>query len=159
MFYTRLHCLLQHLLLLLWCVPTKVCVYQLKGPIVMYGLRLFNVVLQELHCLPKCLHVCIIRVRGCYRFTKFHCSTIYCLRLFTLFTTVIIVVCSLYVYTKFYCCVSELHGHLCPYRYGLRLFIVVLQELQCLPNCVHVNIIRVIGSYHVLFVYTFKLLR
>ena len=33
-------------------------------PIIMYGLRLFNVVLQELHCLPKCLHVCIIRVRG-----------------------------------------------------------------------------------------------
>ena len=31
-------------------------------PIIMYGLRLFNVVLQELHCLPKCLHVCIIRV-------------------------------------------------------------------------------------------------
>ena len=27
--------------------------------IVMYGLRLFIVVLQELHCLPNCLHVCI----------------------------------------------------------------------------------------------------
>ena len=29
-------------------------------PIIMYGLRLFNVVLQELHCLPKCLHVCLL---------------------------------------------------------------------------------------------------
>ena len=28
-------------------------------PIILYGLRLFNVVL---HCLPKCLHVCIIRL-------------------------------------------------------------------------------------------------
>ena len=35
-------------------------------PIVMYGLRLFIVVLQELHC----LHVFMIRVRGCYHFTK-----------------------------------------------------------------------------------------
>ena len=40
-------------------------------PIVMYGLRLF---IQELHCLSKCLHVCMIRVRGCYHFTKFRCS-------------------------------------------------------------------------------------
>ena len=38
--------------------------------IVMYCLRLFIVVLQELHCLPTCLHVCIIRVRGCYHITK-----------------------------------------------------------------------------------------
>ena len=37
-------------------------------PYHMYCLRLFNVVL---HCLPKCLHVCIIRVRGCYHITKF----------------------------------------------------------------------------------------
>ena len=28
---------------------------------VMYGLRLFIVVLQELHCLPNCLHVCMMR--------------------------------------------------------------------------------------------------
>ena len=44
-------------------------------PIVMYCLRLFIVVLQELHCFPKCLHVFMIRVRGCYYFTKFHCFT------------------------------------------------------------------------------------
>ena len=31
--------------------------------IVMYGLRLFIVVLQELHCLSNCLHVCMIRVK------------------------------------------------------------------------------------------------
>ena len=29
-------------------------------PIIMYGLRLFIVVLQELHCLPNCLHACMI---------------------------------------------------------------------------------------------------
>ena len=44
-------------------------------PIIMYGLRLFNVVLQELHCSPNCLHDCMIRVRGCYHFIKFRCST------------------------------------------------------------------------------------
>ena len=51
----ELHCLLQCLLLLLWCVHWKVCVYQVSSwlvvvwvsymaiyvPIVMYGLRLF----------------------------------------------------------------------------------------------------------------------
>ena len=37
-------------------------------PIIMYGLRLFNVVLEELHCLPNCLHDCMMRVRGCYHF-------------------------------------------------------------------------------------------
>ena len=46
-------------------------------PIVMYGLRLFIVVLQELHCLPNCLHVCMIRVRGCYHITKVCCSIPY----------------------------------------------------------------------------------
>ena len=29
-------------------------------PIIMYGLRLFNVVLQGLHCLPNCLHDCMM---------------------------------------------------------------------------------------------------
>ena len=47
--------------------------------IVMYGLRLFIVVLQELHCLSNCLsnclHVFMIRVRGCYHVTKFRYST------------------------------------------------------------------------------------
>ena len=40
-------------------------------PIIMYGLRLFNVVLQELHCLLNCLHVCMMRVRGCYHSPSF----------------------------------------------------------------------------------------
>ena len=44
-------------------------------PIVMYGLRLFIVVLQELQCLPNCLHVIIIRDVGFYHFIKFRCST------------------------------------------------------------------------------------
>ena len=39
-------------------------------PIVMYGLRLFTVVIQELHCLPNCLHVLKIVVRGWYHITK-----------------------------------------------------------------------------------------
>ena len=41
-------------------------------PIVMYGLRLFIVVLQEL---PNCLHVSIIRVIGIYHLAKFRSST------------------------------------------------------------------------------------
>ena len=44
-------------------------------PIVMYGLKLFVVVLQELHCLPIYLHVGFNRVIGFYHFTKFRCST------------------------------------------------------------------------------------
>ena len=40
-----------------------------------YCLRLFIVILQELHCLPNCLHVCMIRVRGWYHITKFCYST------------------------------------------------------------------------------------
>ena len=53
-------------------------VSELRGhlvPIVMYGLRLFIVVLQELHCLLNCLHIYMIKERGCYYFTKFLCST------------------------------------------------------------------------------------
>ena len=38
------------------------CVRAIYVPIVTYCLRLFIVVLQELHCLPNCLHVCMIRV-------------------------------------------------------------------------------------------------
>ena len=51
------------------------CVSDLRGYIVMYGLRLFIVVLQELHCLSNCLHVFMIRVIGCYHVTKFRYST------------------------------------------------------------------------------------
>ena len=47
------------------------CVMAIYVPIVMYGLRLFIVVLQEPHCLLNYLHACMIRVRGCYHITKF----------------------------------------------------------------------------------------
>ena len=43
-------------------------------PIVMYGLRLFVVVLQELHCLPKFWYVYIIVFMDFYQFTKFRPS-------------------------------------------------------------------------------------
>ena len=45
------------------CIPCFVSIIVsymvVHVPIVMYGLRLFIVVLQELHCLPNCLHICI----------------------------------------------------------------------------------------------------
>ena len=44
-------------------------------PNVVYDLRLFIVVLQELHCLPNCLHGFMIKVRVCYHVTKFCYST------------------------------------------------------------------------------------
>ena len=150
--------------------------------IVMYGLRLFIVVLQELHCLPNCLHVCMIRVRCCYHFTKFRCSTLSgseiakciawgCLLFFftrtTLFTTmftVIIVVHSL----KSMCIPSFVligycvHGHIV--MYGLRLFIVVLQELHCLLNCLHSFVwseleVGITSQSFNLLLYTFWFLR
>ena len=43
-------------------------------PIVMYGLRLFIVVLQELHCLPNFWYVYIIVFMDFYKFTKFRPS-------------------------------------------------------------------------------------
>ena len=57
------------------CIPSFVFVVPIYIPSVVYGLRLFIVVVQELHCLSNCLHVCMIRVRVCYHFTKFCCST------------------------------------------------------------------------------------
>ena len=43
-------------------------------PIIMYAVRLFIVVLQELQCLPNCLHIGIIKVMSF--FTKFCSSTL-----------------------------------------------------------------------------------
>ena len=64
------------------CFPSFVligyCVSDLHAiyvSIIRYGLRLFIVVLQELHCLSNFLHVFMIRVRGCYYVTKFRYST------------------------------------------------------------------------------------
>ena len=65
--------------------------------------------------------------------------------------TVIIVVCSLksmciQSLILIGCCVSELHGPLCPYCQ--RLFIVVIQELHCLPNVtVYANIGHMLGIF------------
>ena len=70
--------------------------------------------------------------------------------LFTMFT-VIIVVCSYKSMFKPSFILLVLVSYMAIYvpivMYGLRLFIVVLQELQCLTNCLHVSIIRVIGVY------------
>ena len=91
--------------------------------IAMYGLRLFIVVLQDLHSL---LTYFLIRVRGFLKSIRIPS------------------------FVLIGCCVSELHGHICPIvMYSLRLFIVVLQELHCLPNCLYAFMIRVIGCYHV----------
>ena len=62
---------------------------------------------------------------------------------FTTMFTVIIVMCSLNGM-----CVSSfiVIGYFvsdATVMYCLRLFIVVLQELHCLPNCLHVDMIRV----------------
>ena len=45
-------------------------------PIVIYGLRLFIVVLQELQRLLNCLHTYMIKVRGRYHVTKIRCTTL-----------------------------------------------------------------------------------
>ena len=49
------------------------------------------------------------------------------------------------------CCMSELHDNIiCPYRnVWPEAVIVVLQELHCLSNCLHVCMIRVRGCYHI----------
>ena len=83
----ELHCLLQHLHKLLWCV---LCVYTKfhldrllcewdKGHLCPYRNEWTEAVyccLQELHCLLNCLDTCLIRVRGCYHVAKFRCTTL-----------------------------------------------------------------------------------
>ena len=78
----------------------------------------------------------------------------HCLRLFIVVLhlfTVIVVVCSLKSmcipsFVLIGCCVNELHAPIVMYY--PRLFIVVLQDLQCLQCCLHVDIIRVIGIFN-----------
>ena len=75
----------------------------------MYSLRLFIVVLQELHCLPNYLHVCMIRVRVAITSSSFVTPHL------------LVVVSSLKSmcvpsFILIGCCVSELHGHICVYR-------------------------------------------
>ena len=61
------------------CIPSFVligyCVSDLHGHICLYRNVLPEAVLQELHCLSNCLHIFMIRVRGCYHVTKFRYST------------------------------------------------------------------------------------
>ena len=52
-------------------VSSSLVVVPIYIPSVVYGLRLFIVVVQGL---SNCLHVCMIRVRVCYHIT-FFCST------------------------------------------------------------------------------------
>ena len=86
-------------------------------PFVMYGLRLFIAVLQEVsNCLhicmiSNCLHICMISVRGLLSVHQVLLHTYY-----NVYGGVFI---EMYGYAKFVfigCCVSELHGHLRPYR-------------------------------------------
>ena len=65
------------------CIPSFIligcCVSEIKVHLYLYHNvwpEAINVVLQELHCLLKCLHTCIIKVRGCYHVTKFCCTTL-----------------------------------------------------------------------------------
>ena len=55
------------------CVSELAIAMAIYVPIVMYDLRLFIVVLQELHCLLNCLHIGMSRVKGFYHFTEFCC--------------------------------------------------------------------------------------
>ena len=99
----------------------------------------------------------------------------YCLRLFitiiTLFTTmftVIIVVCSLKgmcipSFVLIGCCVSELHGHICPYRnvwpeavYCCFTRITLFTKLF---TCSYDQSYRLLSLHQVLLLYTLCLLR
>ena len=75
-FLQELHCLLTVIIVVRslksMCIRLDIVYMAIYVPIVMYGLRLFIVDLQELHCL---LHACIIRVRVWYHITKFRYST------------------------------------------------------------------------------------
>ena len=64
------------------CMPSFIligcCVSGLHGhPVVMYGLRLFVIVLQELRCLPTTSYANIVEVIDIYQFTKFHPLTLF----------------------------------------------------------------------------------
>ena len=96
----------------------------------------------------------------------------YCLRVFiqelhvyyNVYHYYISVCIEMHVYTKLYLVWFLRQRVTCPstcisiIMYSQRLFIVVLQELQC---CLHVDIIRIIdlSFHHVLFAYTFWFLR
>ena len=78
LFYNNYYNVYCDYLLKSMCLPRLVAVsvsyMPIYVPAIMYGLRLFIVVLQELHCLPNCLDVGFNRVIGFYHFTRFPCS-------------------------------------------------------------------------------------
>ena len=91
-------------------------------------------------CIPSFVLIvsCVSELRG--HLSSYH---YYGLRLFIVVLTIllIIAVCLLKSmcipsFVLIVCCVNELLGHLV--MYGLRLFIVALQEQHCLPNCLHI---------------------
>ena len=85
----------------------------------MYCLRLFIVVLQELHCLLQRLLLVVCSLRSI------------CIPSFVLIG----------------CCVSELHAHLCPYRNVLpEAVYCCFTRKQC---CLHVDIIRYLSLHQV----------
>ena len=93
-------------------------------PIVIYGVRLFIVVLQEVQCLECCLHVRIISSHVSFvysfrflRYLNVLPEGVYCFTRTTLFTTMFTMMKCIYIpsFILIGFCVSELHAHLCPY--------------------------------------------
>ena len=121
-------------------------------------------VLQELQCLPNCLHTYLVKIRGRYHITKIRCSIHFpvseiakCIAWgYLLFYNNYIVyrIVYMFVWSEFEVAITSpsfvalilLVSEIAKYVYSLRLFIIVLQELHCLLNCLHVCIIRVRGA-------------
>ena len=115
-------------------------------PVVIYSLRLFIVVYKKYNVYNV---VCMLVSSGSYHFSKFCCSIQFlnvlpegvycCFTRTTSITTMFIMIVKCMCIPSFILigfCISELHVHYVPIvMYGLRLFIVVLQELYCLQRC------------------------
>ena len=119
-----------------------------------------EIVLQELHCLLNCVCVFLIRFSTTSpSFIALHLpvlrelnvlpEALYCLKE-QHYVYFIIVVCSLKsIHIPNFVLIGCLYCHTCRYRnVWPEAVIVVLQELHCLPNCLHVLMIRVRGCYH-----------
>ena len=98
-----------------------------------------------INVLPETVYCCSKQCRSCRP------------TLFTTMFTVIIVVCLLKricmpSFVLICCCMSELHGHVCPYCDVLPEAVYCCftrTTVHCFSNCLHVCMIRVIGYYHV----------
>ena len=53
----------------------EVHIYTIDSSFIMYGGKLFVVVLQELQCFPNCVHVVSSGLQVPYHFAKFRCSS------------------------------------------------------------------------------------